>query len=259
MKVALAGLLACLAMAAACGEDVAPTATAPPAPAATPTATLAPTPASTPTATPAPARPDDFLDAALERMAEAGSVAFVMRMEMQAETEEGLRGASAEYAGDARRLAYTTGTLAVNGLADATEARFVTLDSGIYEARYALDDDAGTWRTAEPLPEFMQLAHFLKPGNLVQEGFLPPQTLNGVERRGVAGRYISGSPGIPALRKTHGILQLRVVRRCSPGTVSLASCVALRRHIVPCVPLAASRSSATRPARGSARRVPPAR
>ena len=195
MKVALAGLLACLAM-AACGEDVAPTATAPPAPTATPTATLAPTPASTPTATFAPARPDDFLDAALERMAEAGSVAFVMRMEMQAETEEGLRGASAEYAGDSRGLAYTTGTLAVNGLADATEARFVTLDSGLYEVRYALDGDAGTWCSAEPLPEFMQLTHFLKPGNLVQEGFLPPQTLNGVEMRGVAGRYMSGSPGI---------------------------------------------------------------
>ena len=129
-------------------------------------------------------------------MGEAGSVAFVMRMEMQAETEEGLRSASAEYAGDSRGLAYTTGTLAVNGLSDATESRFVTLDSGIYEARYALDDDAGAWRSAEPLPEFMQLTHFLKPGNLVQEGFLPPQTLNGVEMRGVAGRYMSGSPGI---------------------------------------------------------------
>lgn len=206
MKVALAGLLACLTM-AACGEAVAPTATAPaasvaPAPTATatpapdPAASVAPAPASTATATPAPEEPDDFLEAALERMAEAGSVAFVMRMEMQAETEEGLRSASAVYTGDSRGFAYTTGTLAVNGLADTTEARFVALDSGLYEARYALDNDTQTWRFAEPLPEFMQLSHFLAPGNLVQEGFLPPQTLNGVEMRGVAGRYRSGSPGI---------------------------------------------------------------
>lgn len=203
MKIALAGLLACLTM-AACGEAVAPTATAPaasvaPAPTATatpapdPAASVAPAPASTPTATSAPEEPDDFLEAALERMAEAGSAAFVMRMEMQAETEEGLRSASAVYTGDSRGFAYTTGTLAVNGLADATEARFVALDTGLYEARYALDNDTQTWRFAEPLPEFMQLAHFLAPGKLVQEGFLPPQTLNGVEVRGVAGRYVSGS------------------------------------------------------------------
>lgn len=206
MKVALAGLLACLTM-AACGEAVAPTATAPaasvaPAPTATatpapdPAASIAPAPASTATATSAPEEPDDFLEAALERMAEAGSVAFVMRMEMQAETEEGLRSASAVYTGDSRGFAYTTGMLAVNGLADATEARFAALDTGLYEARYALDNDTQTWSFAEPLPEFMQLSHFLAPGKLVQEGFLPPQTLNGVEMRGVAGRYRSGSPGI---------------------------------------------------------------
>ena len=208
MKVALAGLLACLTM-AACGEAVAPTATAPaasiaPAPLSTPTATPAPEPAasvapasaSTPTATSAPEEPDDFLEAALERMAEAGSAAFVMRMDMQVDTEEGPRSVSAVYAGDSRGFVYTTGTLAVNGFADATEARFATLDSGLYEARYALDDDTQTWRFAEPLPEFMQLAHFLAPGKLVQEGFLPLRTLNGIEMRGVAGRYMSGSPGI---------------------------------------------------------------
>ena len=196
MKVALAGLLAFLTMAAmaACGEETAPTPTVPPAPTATPTP--APASTATPAPTPAPESPEDFLDAALERMADAGSVAFDLRMEMSIETDDGSRSVSATYSGDMSRFVYTTGTLAVDGLSGATESRIVTFNYGLRQARYVLDDGDRGWRPREPLPEVMDIAHFLNPGSLVDEGFLPPQTLNGVAMRGAAGRYRSGSPGI---------------------------------------------------------------
>ena len=127
---------------------------------------------------------------------DAGSAAFDLRMEMSVETDDGARSVSATYSGDTSQFVYTTGTLAVDGISDATESRIVTFNYGIGQARYVFDDGDREWRPREPLPEVMDIAHFLNPGGLVDEGFLPPQTLNGAAMRGAAGRYRSGRAGI---------------------------------------------------------------
>lgn len=192
MRSALAGLAAVLTLVAvaACAEP-APTATSPPTPTVTPTPSATPTPAPTPT----PDDPEDLLDAMEERMAEQGSMAFDVRMEMTVQTDEGERVTSAAYAGDTLRFVYVRADLSVDDGASASETRLVSFNAGLYNPLFAYAGEPREWVPREQLPEFMEITHFLSTGSLYDGEYLPTQTEDGAETLGVSGTFRSGAPG----------------------------------------------------------------
>ena len=185
----LAAILALTVAAVACGEEPTPTATPPPTPTPTPTAT--PTPAPTPT----PDDPEYLLDAMLDRMAEQESLAFDVRMEMTIQTDEGERVTSAEYAGDTLGFVYVRAGLSVDDGAAASETRLASFNAGLYNSLFAYADETREWAPREPLPEFMEITHFLSTGSLYDEEYLHPQTEDGAETLGVSGTFRSGAAG----------------------------------------------------------------
>lgn len=131
----------------------------------------------------------------LERMAEQESLAFEVRMEMTVQTDEGERVASAAYSGDTLGFVYVRAGLSVDDGAAASETRLVSFNAGLYDSLFAYADDTREWAPREPLPEFMEITHFLSTGGLYDEEYLPPRIEDGAETLGVSGTFRSGAAG----------------------------------------------------------------
>lgn len=127
-------------------------------------------------------------------MAEQGSMAFDVRMEMTVQTDEGERVTSAAYAGDTLRFVYVRADLSVDDGASASETRLVSFNAGLYNPLFAYAGEPREWVPREQLPEFMEITHFLSTGSLYDEEYLPPQTEDGAETLGVSGTFRSGAP-----------------------------------------------------------------
>ena len=128
-------------------------------------------------------------------MAEQGSMAFDVRMEMTVQTDEGERVTSAAYAGDTLGFVYVRADLSVDDGASASETRLASYNAGLYNALFAYAGEPREWVPREQLPEFMEITHFLSTGSLYDEEYLPPQTEDGAETLGVSGTFMSGAPG----------------------------------------------------------------